>query len=487
MFDFINHSNFTSYSPFNSFSGLNTQRRTEERILAAYGEATFDYRDFLFLRGAIRNDWASMLEQENRSILYPSVSASFIPTSAFDIQGNALNYMKIRVGFGQSAGFPDPYQTRNVLRSGLAFVAADGTNVITNSNAVNLGNSDNGATATLGNFDLKPERHQEWEAGVETEWFNNRLGFNATVYRKITKDLITNAPIDPSTGYSFTVLNLGEIENRGVELELTAQPVSTANFTWDISANFFAYETTVNELGSGLEEVVVAGFSNIGNFARPGEPFNAIVGSTILRNEAGVPIIGSDGLYQQDPNPDVIGDPNPDFITSIFNTVSWKGFSLNMQWDYRKGGDIYSITANTLIGRGITEDTDFDRTQTYVLDGVDGEGNPNRQMITATNLGFSTFVGGPDEVFIYDGTTVRLREISLGYSLPASVLENTPFGSVSFNLIGNNLWFRALNFPEHINFDTDVTSLNAGGNGLGFDFLTGPTARRYGAAIKLTF
>ncbi len=158
-----------------------------------------------------------------------------------------------------------------------------------------------------------------------------------------------------------------------------------------------------------------------------------------------------------------------------------------MQWDYRKGGDIYSITANTLIGRGITEDTDFDRTQTYVLDGVDGEGNPNRQMITATNLGFSTFVGGPDEVFIYDGTTVRLREISLGYSLPASVLENTPFGSVSFNLIGNNLWFRALNFPEHINFDTDVTSLNAGGNGLGFDFLTGPTARRYGAAIKLTF
>ena len=123
----------------------------------------------------------------------------------------------------------------------------------------------------------------------------------------------------------------------------------------------------------------------------------------------------------------------------------------------------------------------------YVLDGVDGEGNPNRQMITSTNIGFSTFVTGPDELFVYDGTTIRLREISLGYSLPDAVLENTPFGELSITFIGNNLWFNALNFPEHLNFDTDVTSLNAGGNGLGFDFLTGPTSRRYGVSLVARF
>ena len=488
VFNFINHSNFTSFSPFNSFSGLNIQRLQEERILAAYGEATFDYRDYLFLRLAARNDWASTLETENRSLFYPSASVSFIPTTAFGIENNTLNYLKVRFGFGQSAGYPSSYRTRNVLNSGLAFVTPGGDNLITNSNAVNLGNSDNGATADLGNISLKPELHRELELGLEAELLQNRIGLSATVYRKVTQDLITDVPIDPSTGYSLTFLNLGEIENRGIELELTTQVVVTPNFNWEVSANFFSYETTVNELGAGLDQVSVAGFTNLGNFAIPDEPFNSIVGSKILRTASGDPLIGSDGLYQQDPTPGIIGDPNPDFTASLFNTLRWKSFTLNMQWDYRKGGDIYSITANTLVGRGITQDTDFDRTQAYVLDGVvDEEGTPNRQMITATNLGFSTFIGGPDELFIYDGTTVRLREISLGYRLPTAVLDKTPFGEVSISLIANNLWYRALNFPEHVNFDTDVTSLNAGGNGLGFDFLTGPTSRRYGASVRLSF
>ena len=251
--------------------------------------------------------------------------------------------------------------------------------------------------------------------------------------------------------------------------------------------NFFMYETTVNELGSDLDQVNVAGFTNLGNFAIPDEPFNVILGSEILRNDAGVPIIGSDGLFQPTPEPGIIGDPNPEFTSSFFTTLRWKGLSFNAQFDYRLGGDIYSVTANTLIGRGITEDTDFDRTQTYALDGVDAEGNPNRQVITATNLGFGTFILGPDELYVYDGTTLRLREVSLGYTLPASILENTPFGQVSITLIGNNLWFRSVNFPEHLNFDTDVTSLNAGGNGLGFDFLTGPSSGRGGFNVSLTF
>ena len=488
VFDFINHANFISTSPFNSFSGLQIQRLAEEKILAAYGQITLDYRDFLFINAAARNDWSSTVEEDNRSLFYPSASLSFVPTSAFDFNENVVNFLKFRVGFGQSAGFPDPYSTRNVLVStARAFVTNDGSDITTNSNAVNLGTNDNGASATLGKFDLKPERHQEWELGVEGQFVDNRFGLSATVYRKITQDLITQAPIDPSVGFTTTFLNLGEIENRGLELEVNAALIRTGNFSWDVSANFFTYETTVNDLGADLDQVTVAGFTNLGNFAIEDEPFNVIQGSQILRNDAGQPIIGSDGLYQPTPEIDIIGDPNPDFTTSIFTTVRWKGLSLNAQFDYRRGGDIYSVTANTLIGRGITEDTDFDRTQAYVLDGVDAEGNPNRQVITATNLGFGTFVLGPDELYVYDGTTLRLREISLGYTLPTSILEKTPFGQVSVTLIGNNLWFRSVNFPEHLNFDTDVTSLNAGGNGLGFDFLTGPTSRRYGFNVSLTF
>ncbi len=489
VFGFIEHSNFTDFSPINSFSGIDIQNLTEERLQAIYGQVTLDYRGYLFLNIAGRNDWSSTVEKENRSLFYPSVSVSFVPSEVFDITSDYLNYLKFRIGFGQSAGFPPPYATRNVLNSNSrAFVTRNGSVISTNSNATNFGTNDGGAGAALGNPNLLPERHKEWEVGIESKLIKNRVSLNATLYRKITNDLITSQPIDPATGFTSTAINIGEIENKGVEIDISATPLKIGDFQWDISGNFFAYETTVNELTQGLTEVTVAGFTNIGNFAIVDEPFNVIQGSTILRDSvSGQPIIGGNGLYQQDPNLGIIGDPNPDFTTSIINTFKWKGLTFSAQLDYRKGGDIYSITANTLIGRGISEDTDFDRTQNYVLKGVNADGETNRQIITTTNLGFDGFITSPDEQFIYDGTTIRLRNISLGYNLPTSLLANTPFGEVSITLSAQNLWFNAVNFPDGINFDTDVTSLNAGGNGLGFDFLTGPSAKRYGAALRVKF
>lgn len=487
-FGFRNHTNYSANSAVNQLSGIQIQRTEVERILASYGQVTLDYKEYLFLNVAARNDWSSTVEADNRSIFYPSASVSFIPTEAFNIASNDLNFLKVRFGFGQSAGFPDPYNTRNVLISNaLSFIENDGTIIARNGNASILSNTDNGATATLGNPNLTPERQQELELGIEGRFLNNRLGLNLTLYNRLTNDLITEVPIDPSTGYTSTFLNLGELENNGVEIEVTGTPVKVGDFQWNLTANFFAYETTVNELGEGLTQVNVAGFSNFGNFAIPGEPFNVILGGAIQRNDEGVPIIGSDGLYQQAPEPQIIGDPNPDFTSSLFSNMTWRGFSFDFQFDYRKGGDIYSTTAETLIGRGVAKETDFDRTQNYIMKGVDAEGNPNQRVITATNLGFSNFIVGPAEQNVYDGTTFRLREVSVGYSLPKTLLENTPFGEVTLTLTGNNLWFEAVNFPETLNFDTDVTSLNAGGNGLGFDFLTGPTSRRFGGTIRLRF
>ena len=158
-----------------------------------------------------------------------------------------------------------------------------------------------------------------------------------------------------------------------------------------------------------------------------------------------------------------------------------------MQWDYRQGGDIYSETVNALMGRGITEDTNFDRLQTFVMPGVLDDGTPNDIQITATNAYFNNFGSqAPSEVNVIDGTTFRLREISLSYSLPQSWMSKLPFKRIDLSVVGQNLWFKAINFPKYVNFDTDMLSLGVG-NGLGFDFITGPSSTRYGGSIKITF
>ena len=183
----------------------------------------------------------------------------------------------------------------------------------------------------------------------------------------------------------------------------------------------------------------------------------------------------------------IIGNPHPDFDLTVINTMRYKGLSFNMQWDYRQGGDIYSETVNALMGRGITKDSDFDRLQTFVMPGVTEEGIPNTRQISATDLHFDNLGSqAPAEVNVIDGTTIRLREISLSYSLPKGWLNKTPFGRIDISLFGQNLWFNAINFPQYMNFDTDVLSLGVG-NGLGFDFLTGPSSKKYGASIKVTF
>ncbi|NQZ78831.1 MAG: TonB-dependent receptor, partial [Ekhidna sp.] len=422
-----------------------------------------------------------------QSILYPSISASFIPTTAFGLESDILNYAKVRVGYGTSSGFPNPYQTRNRLSANAqAFVDNGGTTRVSNS-----------ANNVLGNPQLRPELQTELELGVEAKMFNNRVGIDMSLYRRITEDLITSASLDPGTGFTSTTINAGEIENTGIELGLNVTPVRGA-VTWDIGFNFFAYETTVNELSPefDLNFIQTTGFIDFaGNAMIPGEAYGSLWGTVVSTDPDGNRIVDGNGDYIIAADPAIIGDPNPDFTLTGINTVSWKGLSLGMQWDYRHGGDIFSITSAALIGRGLAGDTDFDREPPVILPGVkqsgtDADGNPtyvpNDIQVTTTDAFFSNLGFGATEDRVWDGTTIRLREISLTYDLPASLLSNTPFNGISVSAVGQNLWFKAVNFPPSINFDTDVLGTGVG-NGLGLDFLTGPSSRRFGGTVKLTF
>jgi TonB-linked SusC/RagA family outer membrane protein len=484
-FGLFRHSNFQTSSSNDAYSGGTMTFTQEERRYGVYANVTFDYSDYLFLNLSARNDWTSTVEAENRRILYPGASVSFIPTTAFDWKSSTLNDLKLRLAYGTSAGYPSPYSTRNILnQSARAF----DRNGVTQTHSV---------SNFLGNPNLKPELRNELEFGIESVMFNNKLRFDLSIYERNTRDLITNSPIDPATGFTSTAINIGQIRTRGAEFQATVTPISTASgFEWNSTVNWSTYETEVIELGGGLEEVIIAGFSNdVANFAIPGQPFNVIKGIGFDRAPDGQPIILSNGVHKPTNELVILGDPNPDWVGSWINGFSYKGFNLNIMMEYRHRGVIYSNTVTATLARGVTKDPVADRELTFIMPGVRQDGSnadgtpryiPNDYQITASDYFFSGYQGATDEPNVFDGSMVRLRELSLAYQLPNTLMAKTPFKRASFAISGTNLWFLALNFPPNMNFDTDVMGTGVG-NGLGFDFVTGPSSRRLGGTLTLTF
>jgi len=472
VYGFLEHQNFEFHDGFSARENTNT--------VGLYGSTTIGFKKYIFLNLQGRNDWYSSLQKDYRGLFYPSASLSFVPTDAFEsIKGNAINYLKLRLGYGSSAGFPDAYKTIIGLDSNTkVFLTQEGdvVNTIAPSNE-------------LGNANLKPELVKEVEFGVEGKFFNNRIGLDLSIYSKISTDLIVERELDPSTGYDFTTDNVAQVSNKGIELGLNMSVIRTKTdgLTWDITANFTKNKNIVDKLGLGsVKTLGIAGFTNLGNFAAEGRPYGIIMGSSIKRDANGNYVVGADGNYLVNTDLTEIGDPNADWRSTLINEISYKNITFGFQFEYQKGGDIYSTTAAALLSRGLTEDTAYDRSGTVVLPGVNQNGTINTTQIGYTQYGFNNSGFFINEQAIYDATNLRLREISLSYSLPKKFLEKTPFGNISMSIVGQNLWFKAFNFPTHLNFDPEVMSLGVG-NGQGFDYLTGPTAKRYGFNFNLTF
>lgn len=463
VYGLMSHSNFSGVEQINNYI-------IQKNTVGAYGQATISYDQYLYLNLAARNDWYSSLEKNNRSIFYPSASISFIPTSLFKNMGSdVLNFLKLRAGYGTSAKSPDPYTTRNSLSTNpRAFI--DNGGVVYSTNAL---------SSVLGNPNLKAELQSEYEFGMEAQLFKNRFGIDLTYFDRKTTNLITNTPVDPSTGFTSTTKNIGELSNKGIELGLTGAPIDFNNFKWNIAVNFYTYKSKVVRLTDGLSKVAISGFVGdfAGNFAIPGEPYGVILETDWVRDPSGVPIITS-GQHTQTTDAVILGDPNPDFTSSLINSISYKGLSFGFQFDYRQGGDIYSTTAQGLLARGVTKDTDFDRSRTFIYNGVLSDGSPNNYQITSATAFYRKE--------IWDGTTFRLRSVSLSYSFPKQWFNKSFVKSLSLRLEGQNLWYNAIHFPKYVHFDTDAVGTGVG-NGIGLDFLNGPSSKRFGGTLSLKF
>ncbi|MBT8295431.1 MAG: TonB-dependent receptor, partial [Gramella sp.] len=456
------------------------QFRQERNIAGVYGQLDFDYERMVYLTLAGRNDWVSNLAQDNRAIFYPSASLSLIPTKFLSWlkSPNGVTYMKLRAGYGTSANFPTGYPVASTLvLNTQSFQDDAGQDVVTNVSA-NL----------LGNPNLKPELLEELEFGVETRLFSSRISLDASYYTRTTKDLIINRPLDPSTGYTSTQTNVGEIKSDGFEVDLTADIFAAkeqGDFGWAINANWFTNESEVTDLGLDTDIVVYSGFTNLGNAARVGDPLGIIVGSRIQRDDNDNFVVNAQGNYIEEEGLFEIGDPNPDWVLNVGNTFKYKNFNFNFLFGYTHGGDIYSRTTSVLIGRGLTTDV-VDRLNSFILPGVLGDGSPNDIQVNNSTFYFSNVLFGPNELGVFDASVVRLQEVSLGYSVPSKFLDKTPFGSLSFTLSGFNLWYEAINIPKGTNFDPNVAGVGIG-NGRGFDYLNGPSSRRYGFSVKASF
>ncbi|MBN8826483.1 MULTISPECIES: SusC/RagA family TonB-linked outer membrane protein [unclassified Spirosoma] len=471
------HSNF--------IDNVASNGEVEQTRIGVFGEITADVNDYLYLNLAARNDWTSTVEVPNRQIFYPSGSISFVPTSAFSgLQGSKLlSFLKLRAGIGTSAGFPYPYSTRNVLnQSARGWLNSSGTTVQTHS-------VDN----TLGNPNLKPELHTEIEFGLEGRLLSNRVSFDITAYQRNTRDLITNSPLDASTGYTATTINIGKIRNEGIEISLSGTAIKRGDFAWDLTGVFSRNVPKVLDLGGTLQEVQIAGFGGgLGNYAVVGKPFNLIKGTGYRRNDQGQLQIDASGNLLTTTSPVELGNPNPAFTSSLINEFKYKSLTLSVMLSYRHGGAMYSSTAGALLGRGLVSVDNgklagTDRAQTIIVPGVkNADGTVNDVQVTASDFYFNNYYFFGDEGRIFDGSTIRLQEVSLAWQLPKKALSKLSIKGASLSLFGNNLWYRALYFPKNLNFDTDNLGLGVG-NGLGFEFLTGPSARRLGGTLKITF
>ena len=469
VFGVLRHFNFELQDEIQYFEKRN--------IIGAYGQAALDYKSMAFLTVAARKDWVSNLSTENNSITYPSASISFLPTAAFDgLKSDMVNYLKLRAGYGTSANFPSGYPIASVLSLNTQSFQDQGGNMVIS----------NTSGSQLGNPNLKPELIGELEFGVEGRFFNNKLSADISIYNKITKDLIISRPLDPSTGYTSTQTNIGEIENKGIEIDLGMDWFSNPNgLTWNTFVNWSTNDAIVTDLGQDTEEIVYSGFSSLGNVAKVGKSLGTIVGSAITRNENGEFLVNSQGSYDITYGTNEIGNANADWLLNISNTISYKNLSMSFLVNHVHGGDVFTYSVATLLGRGVLKET-ADRAQSFVLPGVQADGTPNSVMINNSTYYFSNVLYGPDEMLVYDASVWRLAEISLTYKVPQSLLNKTPFGSIDLTASGYNLWYDAYNTPDGANWDPNIAGTGVG-NGRGFDYLNGPSAKKYGLSLKLTF
>lgn len=473
--------------------------RTVKRINGVYAAGQIAYRNYLFLDLTARNDWSSTLPADNNSYFYPSASASFVFTDAFDLP-NWFSFGKIRAGVAQVGNDTDPYLLQSYfVKKRISDNSADITFPFNGQPSFALGDQ-------LANADLLPEETTSWEIGADLRFFNGRIGLDATYYSGSTKNQLMPLTLPSSTGFNSQVINAGEISNQGIEALLTLEPIRTKSVSWEIAVNFAKNNSEVVELHPDVESIIIESH-RAQTEARAGHAYGDIYGTAWQRvSDVNSPffgerIIGADGRPNRAAGGNqLLGNITPDFIMGINNRVEYKNLYASFLIDWKQGGEMFSLT-NFFGGySGVLSQTASGREGDYVADGVvanpDGTYRVNDIGVDAEDYFHRTFSAQEEGVF--DATYMKLREVKIGYSLPTSFIEKTPFKGINISLIGRNLFIFHANEYEAFDYSAGPdggktrvphidpeSSAYGASNGQGFEVNGIPSVRSFGGSISI--
>ncbi len=472
------------YNLSNASNLYASEANATKRLAGVFFDLNLGWRSMLYLNVAGRNDWASTFGANTRKngFFYPSTSLSFVFTELLP-ENDILSFGKLRFSWAMAGIEPSPYSTQTYFTQ--PFFTDGFTDGIS---FPFLGQNGFAYSSTLGNPDLKPEIVTSIETGLEARFFGGRLTLDFTYYNQKSTNLIVQRPIAASTGFQSFLSNAGSMVNRGIEIQLGGDIVSTDKFNWNLSANFTRNYNEVLSLPEGVDEIdIEAAFASIGSYAIVGQPYGALYGTRWDRTADGQLIIGANGIPVVAATRGNIGNPFPDWTMGINNSLSFGGLSLSFLFDIRQGGDIWNGTYARLSRIGRTLES-ANRENTYVVQGVveqpDGSYAPNTTEISPLSY-FSHVVGdgglSATENAVQDGSWVRLREMTLSYTLPANnipVLKNA-----TLFVTGRNLWLST----NYTGVDPETSLTGAGSNVSGFDYFNMPSTRSFIVGLRAGF
>ena len=468
------------------------------RSLSVYGSAEFAYKNMLYLTLQGRNDWSSTLPRNNRSYFYPGASLSFLFSELLKPEARKiLTFGKLRLAWGRTGNDASVYLTNSVYAQAAAATSGFGNGSsfpfsAKNINAYSLGNK-------LGSDDLSPEMTTEFEVGLNMAFFDNRLSFDASYYDRNTDKQIFNLNMDPATGYTSQVMNLGKIRNRGVELLVNVTPVKVGDFQWDINWNFTKNNSKVislpEELGGIATIYGLSGGTSL--YAIVGEPLGVFKAYVPLTTEDGKIICDNQGQPIQNAEQQIVGSMNYKYMMGFGTTLSYKGVSLTANLDVRHGGMLYSRTKDISYFTGNAIQTAYNNRNPFIVPnsvqqaGTDDDGNPiyveNTTPLDETGIFTYWDAGGSelDRAFLVDKSYVKLRNVILTWQLPAKWFAKTFLTGVSVSAFGNNLFLWTPKSNTFIDPETSTFGNDLEGN-YG-EFSANPSSRKFGFNVQVKF
>lgn len=443
------------YNVSNSLNEKVTSNTISERQTnSLYGYASVGFRDMIYLDGVIRNDVSSTLPKSNNSFIYGSLSAAFVFSELIQNK-DVLSMGKLRASVASLGSDVDPYNVFETFPLGTNYTKPVGTATATYSRQ--------SVPDTRPNDNLKPAISTNFEIGTELQFFNNRARLDVNYFYRKNKDQIVTITVPSSSGYSGQLINAGEMTNKGWEFTVGAVPVRTKDFNWDIDVNVAFMKNKVVSLYEEIDNLQVAldgsalsfgfvGSPRVSLNAKVGQSYGLILGGGYVRDSATQKILVDDDGYPLLNNQVELGYVTPDWTGGVSSGITYKNWSLNFSLDFQKGGRFVSISKMFNAGSGLGSETVGTNDKgNPIRDAVADGGGIKLDALNATTLKqneayadtkdlYESYLFSLWENWTYDASYVKLRELSIGYTLPAAMFRKTPIKGLSVSLIGQNLW-----------------------------------------------